>query len=187
MLTVTPSARLTYRRVTAQDRDFLFEIDQDEEVMRYLTGGRKTTRKEVDEVFIPRIESFNNEEKGWGLWQVSLSTGNRQAIGWILVRPLGFFTGNPQPDNLELGWRFRRQSWGKGYATEAAKAVLDSLKQAGCPQFSALALADNHGSINIMQKLGMQYQRTERYTDAIFDDDVVVYSTGLASVECSLG
>tara|TARA_Y100001934_G_scaffold166834_1_gene198383 strand:+ start:52 stop:198 length:147 start_codon:yes stop_codon:yes gene_type:complete len=48
-------------------------------------------------------------------------------------------------------------------------------------------MADNHGSINIMQKLGMRYRRTERYTDAIFDDDVVVYSTGLASVECSLG
>ena len=177
MHTVNPSGRLTYRRITAQDRDFLFDIDQDEEVMRYLTGGRKTTRKEVDEVFIPRIESFNNEEKGWGLWQASLSTGTREAIGWILVRPLGFFTGNPQPDNLELGWRFRRQSWGKGYATEAAKAVLDSLRQAGCPQFSAIALEDNHGSINIMQKLGMQYQRTERYTDAIFDEDVVVYST----------
>ena len=92
-----------------------------------------------------------------------------------------FFTGNPQPDNLELGWRFRRQSWGKGYATEAAKAVLDSLRQAGYPQFSAIALEDNHGSINIMQKLGMQYQRTERYTDAIFDEDVVVYSTHLVN------
>ncbi|HCB16295.1 MAG TPA: N-acetyltransferase, partial [Alteromonas sp.] len=78
MLTVNPSERLTYRRITARDRDFLFDIDQDEEVMRYLTGGRKTTRKEVDEVFIPRIESFNNEEKGWGLWQASLSTGTRE-------------------------------------------------------------------------------------------------------------
>ena len=34
MHTVNPSGRLTYRRITAQDRDFLFDIDQDEEVMR---------------------------------------------------------------------------------------------------------------------------------------------------------
>ncbi|WP_296053144.1 GNAT family N-acetyltransferase [uncultured Alteromonas sp.] len=181
MLRVNPSERLTYRRIAAQDRDFLFELDQNEEVMRFLTGGRKTTRQEVDEVFIPRIESFNNEQKGWGLWQASLNNDCSEAIGWILVRPLGFFTGNPQPDNLELGWRFCRQSWGKGYATEAARAVVNALRQAGCRQFSAIALADNQGSINIMKKLGMQYQRTERYTDAIFDDDVVVYSTGPAN------
>ena len=158
MLTVTPSARLTYRRVTAQDRDFLFEIDQDEEVMRYLTGGRKTTRKEVDEVFIPRIESFNNEEKGWGLWQVSLSTGNRQAIGWILVRPLGFFTGNPQPDNLELGWRFRRQSWGKGYATEAAHAALKyGFELAHLPKIVSSTTPLNKRSVRVMEKIGMHH------------------------------
>ncbi|OFI34429.1 GNAT family N-acetyltransferase [Alteromonas lipolytica] len=174
---VHPSERLTYRRISAADSDFLFAIDQDEEVMRFLTGGRKTTRQEVDEVFIPRIESFSNEEKGWGLWQASLADNTGEALGWILVRPMGFFTGNVQEHNLELGWRFSRKSWGKGYATEAAKAVIAGLRAAGYTTFSAIALADNHASINIMKKLGMHYVRTERYTDAIFDDDVEVYST----------
>lgn len=144
--------------------------------MRFLTGGRKTTRQEVDEVFIPRIESFSNEEKGWGLWQARLADGSEEALGWILVRPMGFFTGNRQEHNLELGWRFTRSSWGKGYATEAARAVIEALQAAGYSTFSAIALADNHASVNVMKKLGMQYMRTERYTDAIFDDDVVVYT-----------
>lgn len=144
--------------------------------MRFLTGGRKTTRQEVDEVFIPRIESFSNEEKGWGLWQARLADSSNEALGWILVRPMGFFTGNLQEHNLELGWRFARHSWGRGYATEAASAVIEALQAAGYSTFSAIALADNHGSVNVMKKLGMQYMRTERYTDAIFDDDVVVYT-----------
>ena len=176
MLNVAPSARLTYRKITASDSDFLFAIDQDEEVMRYLNGGRMTTRQEVDEVFIPRIESFNNEAKGWGLWQARLINAESHAIGWILVRPMGFFTGDVQPDNMELGWRFHRSSWAKGLATEAAEAVIDALKGIGYQQFSAIALAENHASVAVMKKLGMKYSHTERYTDAIFDEDVVVYT-----------
>lgn len=173
---IPDSARLRYRPLTADDGDFLFELDQDEEVMRFLSKGRKTTRAQIDNVFIPRLQVFSDPQKGWGLWQVSTLGPKAEPIGWILVRPMGFFSGERNNEDIELGWRFCRKSWGKGFATEAARHIMSQLSERGYKQFSAIALAENHASIGIMKKLGMRYLRTERYQDEVFNEDVVVYS-----------
>ncbi|MDC8831761.1 GNAT family N-acetyltransferase [Alteromonas gilva] len=174
MLHIADSQRLSFRLVTADDHDFLFQLDQDEAVMRYINGGKKTSRQEIDEVFMPRVMAFSNPQKGWGLWQVRVNT--RSPVGWILVRPMGFFSGNRDDSNLELGWRFSRAVWGQGIATEAAKAVMQALLANGITQFSAIALKSNTASINVMGKLGMSFSHSERYQDAVFDEQVEVYT-----------
>lgn len=173
---INDSERLRYDFITDADADFLFELDQDPEVMRFINKGKVTPREDVDTVFLPRLAAYANRALGWGLWKVSIKADNSPAIGWILVRPMGFFTANPEIDNIELGWRFTQASWGKGYATEAAKAVMEAINQSGVKQFSAIALPDNVASIAIMKKLGMTYSHTHRYVDEIFDDEVVVYT-----------
>ncbi|GAA5213638.1 GNAT family N-acetyltransferase [Corallincola platygyrae] len=170
--------RLALRMMDQNDGDYLFELDQDPEVMKYINGGKTTSREDVKNVFLPRLKAYTNTDKGWGLWMVTvLETG--QYIGWVLVRPMDFFDDEKptQWENLELGWRFKRDSWGKGYGTEAAKAVVDGLKKQGsATRFSALAEEENAGSINIMTKLGMTFDKRDLCKDPLGDLEVVYYS-----------
>ncbi|QJR79788.1 GNAT family N-acetyltransferase [Alteromonas pelagimontana] len=167
--------RLSFDYITHNDADFLYSLDQDEAVMRYINGGRKTSRADIDNVFLPRLNAYANRLLGWGLWKVSLLESPRPAIGWVLVRPMGFFTQNPDNSTLELGWRFMRTHWGQGYATEAATAIRNELRRTGVNRFAAIALPDNVASIAIMKKLGMTFSHTLAYKDEVFDDNVVVY------------
>ncbi len=174
-VTVAPSARLSYRLMDLSDGDYLFELDQDPRVMKFLTGGKPTSREEVEQVFLPRLKAYRNPAAGWGLWMVFESSSG-EYLGWILVRPLDFFTDSPAYDNLELGWRFKYGCWGQGIATEAAQAVMSALRQqSDVSCFTALAVEDNLASIKVMTKLGMQYQKTDIHRDPLGDLEVVYY------------
>lgn len=169
------SERLCYELMGPNDAELLFQLDQDVEVMRFINGGKMTSREDVDKVFLPRMLSYTNLEKGWGLWKVTVVKTN-QYIGWILVRPLDFFGDHPQWDNLELGWRFMQKSWGHGYATEAAQHTMQSLNKKGVAKhFSAIVLPDNLASIGIMKKLGMKYIKTYLNKDPLGDIEVAYY------------
>ncbi len=172
---IMDSARLSYHYITESDADFLWELDQDELVMKYINGGKKSSKEDIQNIFIPRVQAFSNFAFGWGLWRVE-KLDDGESVGWILVRPFGFFTQHPETDNIELGWRFKQSSWGKGYATEAALTVKEALYEIGVEKFSAIANPDNAASINIMKKLGMSFSHELEYKDKIFDETVVVYT-----------
>ncbi|MCW8091380.1 GNAT family N-acetyltransferase [Alteromonas sp. ASW11-130] len=183
-MNIEDSERLTYSFVTEADAAFLWEVDQDEAVMRYITGGKVTTREEIEGIFIPRLQAYANFPLGWGIWRVTLKETNED-IGWVLVRPMGFFTATADPENLELGWRFKRSFWGKGYATEATLSVRNALADFGIRQFSAVANPANKASIAIMKKMGMKYSHNFHYQDELFDEEVVVYSQQLQNYSYS--
>lgn len=183
-LQIPASARLQYRLLDANDSELLFELDQDEAVMRFINGGRKTSRAEIAQRLLPRMLSYRDPLKGYGLWQVCSKADNQQLpaayLGWILVRPMGFFSDQPSSDNLELGWRFKQHAWGQGFATEAAHAVMAALAQQGTVRyFSALADPDNSGSIAVMKKLGMQFIRQQQVQDPLGAHLAVIYQTAV--------
>ncbi|MFT5163813.1 MAG: RimJ/RimL family protein N-acetyltransferase [Alteromonadaceae bacterium] len=173
---IADSQRLSFTPMTADDAQLLFELDQDVEVMRYVSGGITATMKDIIERWIPRMQSYTDKEKGWGIHKV-IVTATQQFIGWVLVRPMDFFGDNPELENLELGWRFKQAAWGKGYATEAAAAIKTALAAIGkVKQFSAIAIPDNKASINIMKKLGMSYVKTDMHKDPLGDIEVAFYT-----------
>ncbi len=153
---IKDSARLSYHYITEQDADFLWELDQDELVMKYINGGKKSSKEDIREIFVPRFQAYSNPALG--------------------CRPFGFFTQHPESDNMELGWRFKRHTWGKGYATEAAESVKEALYDIGVEKFSAIANPQNSASINIMKKLGMTFSHELEYKDKLYHETVVVYS-----------
>ncbi|MDG1731446.1 MAG: GNAT family N-acetyltransferase [Thalassotalea sp.] len=172
---VTNSQRLKYRQMSNQDADLFYLLDQDPLVMKYLNGGKASTYDDINNVFLPRLNSYRNIDKGWGIWKVSI-TESDDFIGWILVRPMDFFSESPQYENLELGWRFMQKSWGKGYATEAAKHIMHNIiEQMRIYKFSALAVHDNKASIKVMTNIGMSYLKSYRHKDPLLDVDVVCY------------
>lgn len=174
-MNVVDSPRLSFALMDEQDADLLFDLDQDVEVMRYINGGKTTSRQAIQEVFLPRLAQYRNPEKGWGLWKLTV-TETGQYIGWLLVRPMDFFSDEPRWTDWELGWRLFRSAWGHGYATEAASHLMQVLaKTQAVTHFSAIAMPGNAASIKVMQKLGMSYQKTAIHRDPLGDEEVVYY------------
>ncbi|GGI90662.1 GNAT family N-acetyltransferase [Shewanella gelidii] len=173
------SERLQFCLMNPNDADLLYELDQDVEVMRYINGGNKTTKQQLDEVYLPRLMSYTTPEKGWGMWKVeTIGTAScpREFLGFILIRPLHFFSGQFDDSNLEIGWRFKRQYWGKGYAFEAAQSVIKGLVSSQPIQyFTAIADPRNNASVALMKKLNMTYLKSAVYRDPLGDSDAVFY------------
>ena len=174
-MNVQPSARLSFRLMTPDDAELLFQLDQDPEVMKYVANGVVTSREKIDSIFLPRMEAYRNPDKGWGLWQINVTNTN-EFIGWILVRPMYFFSETPEFDNLELGWRFFQSTWGKGFATEAALHLKNHLAQhKSYRAFSAIADENNLASVSVMKKMGMRFVKSYLHTDPLFECQVVYY------------
>lgn len=172
---IANSSRLKYRLMDSNDAAPLFQLDQDPQVMKFINGGKISTKETITTILIPRMESYRDPRQGWGLWHISISTTN-EYIGWVLVRPMNFFSNNPEFDNLELGWRFYQSSWGKGYASEAAKHIKNHLaKNKKYKKFSAIADKNNLGSIGVMKNLDMSYIKTYFHKDPLFETHVVYY------------
>lgn len=181
-LHIPDSQRLRFRLMDEHDGDLMYELDQDPEVMRYIAPGRVPNRDDITSVFIPRMQSYRSADKGWGLWQVNTLADN-EFIGFILVRPMYFFSAERDDTNIELGWRFKKSSWGQGYATEGARQIADvvAASDASITRFSAVAHPDNTGSINIMKKLGMDFVREFLHKDPLGDFEVVHYEHKLTN------
>jgi RimJ/RimL family protein N-acetyltransferase len=161
--------------MTIDDAELLYQLDQDPEVMRFISDGNPSSRETINNVLVPRMQKYLNSTKGWGIWQVNITETN-EYIGWVLVRPMNFFSTSPEFDNLELGWRFFQTSWGKGFASEAAQHIKDVLAaKSEYKKFSAIADESNLASIGVMKKIGMSYIKTYLHVDPLFKCNVAYY------------
>ena len=177
-MNIAPSERLTFRLMTGDDAQELFELDNDPAVMKYLNGGKPHSMQDIVERWVPRMESYADPDKGWGLWRIA-RLDNSEFIGWVLIRPMDYFSDAPKLSDLEIGWRFKQSSWGKGFATEAAIHIANTIAEQcdNVSHFSAIADKENLGSIAIMKKMGMSFVKEERNEDTAFSSiDVVYYS-----------
>src|ERR687893_2778240 len=150
--------RLALRRFTEADLDNLFDLDGDPEVMRFLTGGKPTPREAIRNETLPRILRYYERFAGLGFWAViEKSTGD--FLGWFEFRP----PEGGGPDEVELGYRLRESAWGKGYATEGARALIrKGFTELGVRRVVAQAMAVNSASRRVMEKAGLTYVRTFR-------------------------
>ena len=148
------SERLLLRRFTDEDVDALVELDADPEVMRYINGGRPTPRDEIENEFLPRARRFY--DRGFGAWAaIEKATGD--FVGWFGLHP----TDERPPDEVELGYRLRRSAWGKGYATEGSRALIEkAFTELGVRRVWAQTMTVNASSRRVMEKAGLMYVRT---------------------------
>jgi len=152
MVSVLPieTERLRIRELGESDIDGAHRIYGDPEVMRYVGADGKARTREQSAAGVARMME-GQRTNGFGLWAVDLrETGEMIGVcGVVHVDGAG-------PD-VELVYEFQRSAWGRGYATEAARACLAAaLGPLGLRRVMALAYPGNAQSIRIMQKLGMR-------------------------------
>jgi len=144
--------RLLLRQWRAEDRAPFAALNADPEVMEHYP---KTLSRAESDVAADRYEALI-AERGWGLWAVELAD-ERAFIGFVGLHvpsaPLPF------APCVEAGWRLARAYWGLGYATEAARAALDTgFDQLGLDEIVAFTALANRRSQAVMERLGMRRQ-----------------------------
>lgn len=91
---------------------------------------------------------------GLGCWAV-VRQDTQVPIGTLLLMPLPNRENVPSGD-IEIGWHFGAASWGQGYATEAARAVMEyGFERLQLPAIYAVTLIENARSVRVTQRLGM--------------------------------
>jgi len=126
----------------------------DPEVMRYIGVGGPWTPQRTREVVDLMTERY--EREGIGIWPVVLKETSA-VIGECGLQTL------PGSDEVELAYLLERAYWGKGYAFEAASAVLDwGFKARGLRRIVAVINPANERSIALINRLGMRYERVVR-------------------------
>ncbi|MEU6914815.1 GNAT family N-acetyltransferase [Streptomyces olindensis] len=150
--------RLRLRQWTDADLDPLAELDADPEVMRYIGDGSPGTRERTAAALARARAAW--DERGYGLFAAE-ETATGELIGWVGLSIPGYL---PEiMPAVEIGWRLRRRSWGRGYATEAAREVLAfAFDEVGLERVVSICHVDHHASARVMAKLGMAHERTTR-------------------------
>ena len=155
------TARLTLRPLTEADVEHLTALDSDPEVMRYLSGGAATPRELIERTILPRfLKSFERGD-GSGAW-AAIERRTGAFLGW-----LSFTSDDERPGEYALGYRLGRSAWGRGYATEGARALIRrGFERYGARRVIATTYQDNLRSRRVMECLGMRLARSYRLTQA---------------------
>ncbi|MGI9366406.1 MAG: GNAT family N-acetyltransferase [Rhizobiaceae bacterium] len=112
----------------------------------------RLSRKEADERLETIVGRADSRAMDWG---VACLKQSGEQIGFTGLSPFEF--NAPFSPGVEIGWQFDPAHWGKGYATEAARALIDyGFSQCWLNQIFAFAVADNLASIAVMQRAGMK-------------------------------
>ena len=152
--------------ITGQHLNGLHAMNQDLEVMRYISG-RPETREET-EAGIARIQCC------WAAWGTSWwafvepASGRVVGMGGIQYtrreaeRPADLASVRCNP--LEIGWRLHPDFWHQGLASEAARHMAAfAFDNLGAPELIAMCHPDNAASARVMDRLGMRYRGLETW------------------------
>jgi RimJ/RimL family protein N-acetyltransferase len=149
--------RLDIRPFQESDLDGLYRMYGDAETMRYSGGsGGAHTREETAASLARMIE--HQERHGFSLYAlIDRERGEFVGeCGMVYVEHTG--------PEVELVYYIVRNDWGKGYATEAARACLTyGLGDLGLDRIIAIAWPDNPASLRVMEKAGMSYEGPRTY------------------------
>lgn len=140
---VVETERLVLRPITLDDVDLLVDLDSDPEVMRHLTG-RPSAREDVEAVVRDHL----------GYRWIATHTVSGAFVGWFGLVPTG-------DASHEVGYRLRREWWGRGLAREGTKRLVDAaFAVLGARTVTGQTMAVNTRSRAVMERCGMRHTRT---------------------------
>lgn len=157
---VLETERLYIRELDCSDNHDLFEMDSDPEVHLYLENKPVETMDEINQI----LSNLKNQyaQNGIARWAVVDKITN-ECIGWAGLK----FYNEPMNNHIhfyELGYRFKQKHWGKGFATESSKAILEyGFQHLNVTTIFAITDPRNDNSKNVLTKLGFVFKETFDY------------------------
>ena len=142
--------RLLIRPWRHDDVGRLLDILSRLEVVKWLGDGEPELMQDLEEAHA-RVDRYaERDAPPLGMWAVE-RTADGVVVGTVLLLTL------PHDDHgeVEIGWHLHPDSWGQGYASEAARAVLAHGFAAGLPEIIAVSHTDNYPSQAVMRSIGM--------------------------------
>jgi RimJ/RimL family protein N-acetyltransferase len=149
MHVIIDTSRLLLRLFTKEDAHLIYELNRDPEVTMFTYDPVRDiahAAQILEETIIPQYALYNH-----GRWAVHTKPA-LEFIGWCGLKCRPEFT------EIDLGYRFIKKAWGRGFATEAAYASLKyGLEELHLPRIVGRAIPANTGSIRVLEKCGMAY------------------------------
>ena len=144
--------RLLIRPFKMEDIGPSYIMNLDAEVSRYTGDGGVVSKKEIERRIVENV--FGDYDKyGFGRLAVELK-GENKFIGFTGLKYL------EDMDEVDLGYRFMKEYWGKGIATESAQACLNlAFDTLELSKIIAMVLPENIGSIRVLKKLNFEYEK----------------------------
>ena len=147
MRIITETNRLTLREFSVYDAEIFFHLNSDPEVMKY-TGDVPFQSISDAEKFFNNYTDY--QLNGFGRWAVVLKETGK-FIGWCGLKL-------NEENLIDIGFRFFRKEWNKGYATESAMACLQhGFNNLNIKEIIGRAAKENTASIKVLEKLGMEF------------------------------
>lgn len=152
---VLETERLVLRHLTAADAGFILRLLNEPSWIQFI-GDRGVRTLEGAREYIARGPGESYRLFGYGLFLVELKgEGTAAGICGLVKRDA--------LEDVDLGFAFLPEFWGRGYAHEAAAATLEYAERVvGLCRVVAITAADNHSSIRLLEKLGLSFERMIR-------------------------
>ena len=158
--------RLELRPVSLADFDFLKAMNTNPEIMAHIGSGTIRTLEQVREA-LDRYLALGEEQPILGEWVVKEKATQKDIGTFILRHPATL----EKVGGIEVGFSYLPETWGKGFATEAAKAVIEYvLKELPGEKVIAMVDAKNEASKKVLSKIGMELVGETLYVNPVTGD-----------------
>ncbi len=159
---VIETDRLLLRTFTIEDAPLIYELNLDPDVIRYTGDPIKDVhhaQEVLEQIILPQYALYNH-----GRWAVLVKPGLDPIaigfIGWCGLKT------RPERNEIDLGYRFMKKAWGKGYATEASYACLQyGFDKLHLQRIVGRAMPENSASLRVLEKCNMRYIGEEMVDD----------------------
>ena len=147
---VAQTGRIVIRAWRADEADRLFDLLSRDEVARWLSSGRPMQHRDEAVARIAGWAQVTAADPRLGGWAV-VERASGVPAGTVLLKPLPNGSGE-----VEIGWHFHPDSWGRGLASEAAGKILARAFALGLPEVWAVTDLDNRASMAVCERIGMR-------------------------------
>jgi len=151
-VTILETRRLALRLIEVGDAAFILQLLNEPSFLRFI-GDRGVRTLDDARAYIEQGPIASYRRHGLGLW-----LAQRRDDG----TPIGMcgLLKRDNLDDIDIGFAYLPAYWGQGYAYEAAAAVMDHGRRVlGLPRIVAIVSPDNAGSIRLLEKIGLVFER----------------------------
>ena len=144
MQIIFETPRLLLRQFTENDAPLILQLNSDPEIVKYIHEPVLKTEEQARKIIVDVI--LPQHKNNLGRWATYTKSDN-EFIGWCGLKY------RPEMDEIDLGYRFKKNAWGKGYATEAAKHTLEyGFNILNLKVITGRAHLENIASIKVLEK-----------------------------------